>query len=293
MEKNTSNGIEWFIDDNGTLIINKTSDGDGKIILERETETARDYEIDNGEERLTERERIVANHAPWRSFWESITSLQIGEEITEISDNTFDNLQKITSVQLPSSLRKIGRKAFEGTPIEKIVIPEGVTDIENEAFCNCDKLREVVLPESLESLGCQAFQKCRSLEEIRIPSKITSIGQRTFDGCERLKTAILPDELGQIGKHAFLFCEGLTEIDLPEGLRWIDEGAFMACHNLKNISIPDSVEKIGKDAFNSCEVAIVPRHINNLDDIFGRDCRMRKSIKYRSVFSSLLRRKNK
>ena len=43
-----------------------------------------------------------------------ILSLKIPEGVTAISDNAFFNFKRLSEIQLPSSLKKIGDRAFEG-----------------------------------------------------------------------------------------------------------------------------------------------------------------------------------
>ena len=69
------------------------------------------------------------------------------------------------SVQGPTSIKKIGKEAFQFSSAKKIVIPRGVEEIEYGAFWGCDNLKEIEIPESVKQIGKSAFQGCRSLEK--------------------------------------------------------------------------------------------------------------------------------
>ncbi|HPG60356.1 MAG TPA: leucine-rich repeat protein, partial [Candidatus Wallbacteria bacterium] len=63
--------------------------------------------------------------------------------VTEINDSGLSSNPNLSSIDLPSSLKKIGNGAFSGSALTKITIPDSVTEIGEEAFSNCNKLVEV------------------------------------------------------------------------------------------------------------------------------------------------------
>ena len=69
----------------------------------------------------------------------------------------FTNL-KYRRVKFPSTLEKIGFRAFRGCKnLDELSFGENLTDILNESFYKCGSLRSVTLPSSLEYLGFDAF----------------------------------------------------------------------------------------------------------------------------------------
>jgi hypothetical protein len=73
----------------------------------------------------------------------TIPSTIDGLPVTSIGDSAFFNCDKLTSVELPSSLISIGYGAFASTNLASIVIPSSVTSIGDSAFTYCTKLASV------------------------------------------------------------------------------------------------------------------------------------------------------
>lgn len=71
----------------------------------------------------------MEDSAPWYPFRDEIKQVVIGEGIEKIGKFAFYNLQKLTSVKLPSTLKSIGDGAFASTGIDHLTIPNSVTEI--------------------------------------------------------------------------------------------------------------------------------------------------------------------
>ena len=98
---------------------------------------------------------------------EIIEASDINELASIVSSMRTKNLR---SVELPSSIRAIGRRAFYNTPIERIGIPDEVKIIKSQAFAYCNNLEIVKLPRSLKELGPSAFEGCKRLRGLIISS---------------------------------------------------------------------------------------------------------------------------
>jgi hypothetical protein len=73
----------------------------------------------------------------------TIPSTIDGLPVTSIGDSAFFNCDKLTSVELPSSLISIGDAAFAYAHFSSIVIPSSVTSIGENAFTYCTNLASV------------------------------------------------------------------------------------------------------------------------------------------------------
>ena len=81
--------------------------------------------------------------------------------VIEIAPDAFpgglkrDNMEH---VKLPSTLTKIGKRAFSYCiHLKEVILPEGLKEIEPYAFYNCEKLSTISLPSTLEEVGNRAF----------------------------------------------------------------------------------------------------------------------------------------
>lgn len=97
-----------------------------------------------------------------------------------IADDTFRDRIGLTSVQLPSSLKRIGKSAFRNTGIAEINLPDAVYFIDDDAFADNSRLTKITLPESLIILGRRAFENCPKLQEVTLPSTLKQLGGFTF-----------------------------------------------------------------------------------------------------------------
>lgn len=85
---------------------------------------------------------------------ESINSVNIPEGIESIYEFAFSNCHNLRYVQLPKTLKTIGRGAFGGTGLPVITIPEGVTEIGFAAFFN-SRIQRVIIPSTIRKIEDQ------------------------------------------------------------------------------------------------------------------------------------------
>ncbi len=204
-----------------------------------------------------------------------------------IKDNAFHGCTNLTSISLPTTLKKIEASAFRScTSLTNVVVPEGVTVIEYGSFWGCTKLTTVSLPSTLTDItssyndgafqGCSkletvtfakgssdakigtcAFMDCTSLTSINIPGNYTTIGTRAFMGCYSVKSLTIEKSSYSyanqiIGDNAFHGCSNLSKISLPTTLKKIEASAFRSCTSLTNVVVPEGVTVIENGSFWGC-----------------------------------------
>ncbi len=207
--------------------------------------------------------------APWRLSRSSINNVVIINGVTNIGEYAFEsdypNLENIT---IPSSVTKIGRRAFGGCEnLENVYI----TDLEvwcnyvfddwaanplfyaENIYLNNKLLTELVIPNTIKQINKYSFSGCKSITSIIIPNGVVSIGDYAFDSCDNLISVSLPESVTFIGQRAFSFCNNLKNISIPNDVTNIGGAAFCYCKSLISINIPDKVTNIGRDAFLMCE----------------------------------------
>ncbi len=265
--------VQWTLDDAGTLTISGTG-------------ATKDYEY--------------TNSVPWQPRYnKDIQRVIIGEGVTEINRNYFCDFPNITSVILPSTMKKIG----------------------SAAFGNCENLESVTLNEGLETISMSAFRECVSLKTIHLPASLTQLDSRTFAGCalsftvdeanamysavdgvlfNKDKTTLLqcklsdteysvPQGVTSIEVDAFYKCTALTNVEIPNSVTTIGNYAFSDCTSLTSIEIPSSVTTIGNDAFRRCTGLTsvkIPNSVTSINYAF-RGCTGLTSIEIPSSVTSM------
>lgn len=130
-----------------------------------------------------------------------------GVPVVMISAGAFENCNKITQVNIPASVTKIGDNAFE----------------------SCTSLKKVVFAGTSCNIGAAAFKYCSALEEITLPSALKAIPDEAFYDCKGLASISIPSTVEVIGKEAFRICSGMTQVDIPASVKVIKKNAFLGC----------------------------------------------------------------
>ena len=129
---------------------------------------------------------------------------QVLQNLPEKIDKYFMGNQLLTSVELPPTVKVIGRKAFCGCKnLVSVKIPYSVTSIGDDAFSSCDSLESIELPEGLTEIGARAFRYCHNLRCINIPKGVKDISSFCFSDCENLKTVFMSREKYELFKNRF------------------------------------------------------------------------------------------
>lgn len=147
----------------------------------------------------------------------------------------FINCSVLSSISIPSKVKKIGPTAFKGcTSLANVTFMSG--SVLDYIGGGCGGYYNV--PASYEWYY-GAFADCTALKEIIIPSSVTKIDIAAFKGCTTLETVIIEDNSllksieGKYNDKAYL-------------------GVFSDCTALSSIRIPANVESIGATAFKGC-----------------------------------------
>lgn len=204
--------------------------------------------------------------------------VSIPEGVHTLSDNLFEvtyganpGNQKITAVNLPTSLKKIGKQVFSGcAAISSIELPSGVVEIGSNAFSGCNGLVSITIPDSVVEIGDCAFENCANLSQITIPNSVQKLGASLFRGCKSLadengyvinnntiyayygaeRNLVIPEGVEAITHYTFNK-SGVISIKLPSTLKSLGS-AFQKCEMLEEIIIPEGVEVIYDHTFSGC-----------------------------------------
>ena len=166
---------------------------------------------------------------------------------------TFYGIKSLTSLEIGGDISVIGNRAFYGcSALAELYLPETIMEIEGYAFASCSALKEAPNMTFVESLGEYAFYNCSALTSIELAKGIYTIGTYAFYKCSALTEIVLPETVRQIDSYAFAACSKLESVALSDNLISIGEGAFTKCTALKNITIPSSVEALESSVFSGC-----------------------------------------
>ena len=171
---------------------------DGKTLLKWKNEKTRFIDM-NADPKLRAVEKIGDNaFAPIGSPAKELTTILIGDNVTEIGRAAFNSCYRLKTID----------------------IPEGLTKIGEEAFANCVRLQQIDLPETITSVEKLTFTGCIRLNNIVIPSEVTAIKDRAFLGCTSLSNVfILQETAFVISTTAFDSAKALQNIYVPTNIQ--------------------------------------------------------------------------
>ena len=247
--------VTWNLDvDTGVLTIT----GTGAIM---------DYVLD---------ETGTESSSPFDDFGirHQIKSVVIGEGITRIGDNAFNNVYHFTNISLPSTLESIGNKAFcDCSDLKTLTLPANLTTIEENAFYYCQDLESIISEPSDKVLEIQsdAFHYCGSaIDSLTVTadrelyfSGITTFFASKLTSFKADKLTVNPnavdfseDEYGNKSYSGhFSSCWDLTDFEVGnEDVLTISAGMFKNCRKLEKLTLKPNatIDLVGAEGFSYC-----------------------------------------
>lgn len=198
-----------------------------------------------------------------------ITSFIFGSEVIHVPAFVCQNMTKLTSISIPSSVTSIGDRAFNGCTNLKRV---NITDL--AAWCN------VTISNSMSNpllITKKLYLNDVMVTQLVIPNTVYTIKPYTFMGAECLTSVVIPNNVTNIGTSAFsatslaslafnaIMCDDFSDYDSPfkelttlssvtigDGVKHIPAYFLERCTSVSSLIIPGSVTSIGQGAFYSC-----------------------------------------
>lgn len=135
--------------------------------------------------------------------------------------------------QFPSSLTKIGTKAFYKSPVQNITFNSQNLTIGSYAFAESAAGRDIT---------------------VNAGTSITEIGEYAFQNSTNLHNAYINGAVGTVKKGAFQGCVAFNQFVVAQtgNISVIENEAFMNCSNLHTVTLRGTVSSIGTNAFSNC-----------------------------------------
>ena len=203
--------------------------------------------------------------------------------VDEIGDDAFRNVNfensslnkyDLKSVELPKTVKKIGKFAFQSNYLTEFEAPEALKIIGDGAFMN-NKIEMLELGENTEIIGSSAFH-INKLFAIVIYPNVREIGISAFRNNDAQNVMFMGDKVEKIGEMAFcnnkiseldlslltklkeisvqtFYKNSITKVTLPENLESVKEEAFRY-NNLKEIDFSNKIKEIRFNTFDDNKV---------------------------------------
>jgi len=184
----------------------------------------------------------------------TLGSVQIPSSVQKIGDVAFSFSQlTFLTFESTSELVEIGVGAFMGNTLENVEIPPSVQKIGDTAFMQ-NQLTTVTIPSSVQKIGNNAFQNNKLISvNFESVSNLIEIGNEAFASTggdsNNIVSITIPASVTKIGDSAFSGNKLATVIFEEEShLETIGMSAFQT-NELESITFPSSIKIIGASAF--------------------------------------------
>ena len=197
----------------------------------------------------------------------ALTSVFLPSTVKRIGNGAFAGLVNITVIDL-SRIESIGSYAFANSGLEYVDIPSSITVLQDGVFFGCANLKSVGGVSQLVEIGNQAFFGCKALGVLSLDN-VKTIGNNAFYSSGF--TGLYAPKAEVIGASAFEDSE-IEEISLPNAttlgyrafasirtLKYVSLGAitemasnvFVNSANIESVSFAEGTTRIGDYAFYS------------------------------------------
>lgn len=183
--------------------------------------------------------------------------------VVSIGESAFADADALTSVSIPSSVRRISDKAFSGcSHLTSVIFPSSSTLMGDNVFDKCSSLSSLSFGSDWTAIDFQQFAEATSLKEVYIPARVGKIsGLKQLASLERIE--VDPNNKAFSSHDGILYSkDGLTlyacplakngHVSVYPETEKILDGAFSNCAALEGILLPASIHEFAYDEFMGC-----------------------------------------
>ncbi|MBO4800324.1 MAG: leucine-rich repeat domain-containing protein [Bacteroidaceae bacterium] len=217
---------------------------------------------------------------PWAGYKNLITSLVVEDGVTSIGSKILYQFPYVTSVNIASSVTKIGAAAFcDCLSLVDVIGASGVTDaIDSNIFNNTPWLNSRINNNELIYVGHVAYKYSGPSTSITLDANTTQIAKYAFSNCQ-IRVIVIPASVTRIGDYAFqsLFNSPLQKVwFLGTTPPVLGNNVFAGCSAISDIfvpaaslgsystSLPGFSEKLKGGYFVTCGTGVTATTTNNI-----------------------------
>lgn len=191
-----------------------------------------------------------------------------GYDHVEIAGDAFANQLIIGTVEVGSSITKIGSGAFSGcSNLTEMTLPfvggqkkDGVNAAKTLGYlfgtAETDGCTSVTM--NYNTSGSGTYYVPSGLTKVTVNAEADGdayeLPRYAFNAITSLKYVVLNGNVGSIGASAFSGCTGLIEFDIPASVTEIGAQAFYGCTSLLSVNFASAtaLKSIYQEAFSGC-----------------------------------------
>ena len=199
---------------------------------------------------------IVEGGSIWSSVFGGLYSLKsftFGNKVKTIPNSLCGGLgndvEEGIEITLPSSVEKIGHRAFAASGIKTITIPENVKSIGNDVFDFCLKLTSA----TWNAKNCTRISQTNE-DKDEIITAVFGTTNYLEEGAQEatdlgVKSITFGSGVTNIPQSLCEYNQLITSITLPSSVKSIEKNAFGSCYNLSQVTLGGNEESIHMEAF--------------------------------------------
>ena len=230
-------------------------------------------------------------------------SIDIGQSVSLIDSDSFDDYGFLGSFYSSGSLASISHRAFSGVQFSGNYEPQFVVEIGDDAFINCGFDGNAEFYNSTELIGKRSFMNCDQFKgDLKLPSSVSDIGNKAFFNCtgfdgefvlssegSQIEDPVFDTELVNVGNNVFVGCTGVSgNLIIPGSVKSIGQSAFEGMASLNGyLYIGSGLTEIKEATFKNCNglsvynnELLIPRPVSHIrQDAFNGCSSLQGSLK--------------